>query len=74
MSSENKQSYVICPLCHQPTPEGNTFCQYCWTELAAGEKVGSEAAKEFTQKKKLKLNAEKQLKGCCISGCRQFWF
>ena len=62
MSSENKQSYVICPLCHQPTPEGNTFCQYCWTELAAGEKVGSEAAKEFTQKKEAETKRKKTTK------------
>ena len=59
MSDENKQNYVICPLCHKPTPEGNTFCQYCWTELASGEKVGSEEAKEILQKKEVAIIRKK---------------
>jgi outer membrane protein assembly factor BamB len=49
MSEETSQSYVICAICHKPTPEGRHRCQHCWSELRPGEKVGAEEAAAIMQ-------------------------
>ncbi|MDP2731321.1 MAG: PQQ-binding-like beta-propeller repeat protein [Dehalococcoidales bacterium] len=29
-NADENQSWVICPVCYQPSPAGKTFCEHCW--------------------------------------------
>jgi outer membrane protein assembly factor BamB/predicted nucleic acid-binding Zn ribbon protein len=62
MSEETSQSYIICPFCHKPTPQGKQHCQYCWSELGPGQKVGAEEAAAIMRNFEIRLKRRQNRK------------
>ena len=50
MTDDDNQNYLICPLCHRPTPEEKIYCQYCWTRLSLDTKVNAAEASVYLRK------------------------
>ena len=67
MTIDDKQNYVICSLCHRPTPEGKLYCQYCWTRLASDTVVNAAEAREYLQKAEAAAKRKKKIRWVAIT-------
>ena len=67
MTGEDKQNYLICSLCHRPTPEGREYCQYCWTRLSPEAKVSAAEAREYLRRAETAAKRKKRNRRIMIS-------
>ena len=67
MTLDDKQNYIICSLCHRPTPEGKQYCQYCWTRLYEKDKVNAAEAQKYLQKAEVAYKRKKRIRWLAIT-------
>jgi outer membrane protein assembly factor BamB len=60
--------WVICPVCHKPSPAGTEFCKNCWGAIIhAGSPVSYEKAQEISKRRLSYQKLRKTIKTTAIS-------
>ena len=67
MADNDKQNYLVCPLCHKLTPEGNEYCRYCWARLAPEQKVSAAESREYLEKAAAVAKRKKRIRRIAIT-------
>ena len=67
MTFDDKQNYLICPLCHRPTPEEKIYCQYCWTRLSPDTKVNDAEARVYLRRAVAAAKHKKRIRWLAIT-------
>lgn len=62
------ESWIICPVCHQPNPPGTQLCRHCWgAALRRGKLVPFERLDEVARRHQAYLRRKKTIKIIAIS-------
>jgi len=59
MTFDDNQKYLLCTLCHRPTPQGKDYCQYCWTRLISDKTVNATEAAVIYRRVEASLKRKK---------------
>ncbi|MFC1977980.1 PQQ-binding-like beta-propeller repeat protein [Chloroflexota bacterium] len=67
-SKPETKLWVLCPVCHKPSPAGTKFCKHCWGAIIpAGKPVSYEKAQEISKRRLSSLKRRKAIKTSAFS-------